>query len=191
MAGNTVRERMTQFEKSLVSDTGRGFDDWVEFTKQSGPAAQAARVAWLRNEHRLPKDAAWVIASTASGAADYRDELALLEGMFAGKREALRPVYDALAATCRDLGDDVGFSPCRTQVSVKRRHNIIVLRPATNTRVDVGLALGDAVKPTARLVDTGGLAKGDRVTRRVGVASVDEIDDQLRRWMRTAYDLDA
>lgn len=43
----------------------------------------------------------------------------------------------------------------------------------------------------ARLVDTGGFAKEDRITHRIGLSSVDEIDDEVRRWMRAAYEKDA
>jgi Domain of unknown function (DUF5655) len=42
-----------------------------------------------------------------------------------------------------------------------------------------------------RLIDTGGIAKGDRITHRIEVTSLEEIDDGLKKWLRVAYDLDA
>jgi hypothetical protein len=60
--------------------------------------------------------------------------------------------------------------------------------------MDFGLALGPLVKQgkklPARLIDTGGYQKKDRITHRIPLASVDEIDDEVQRWMKTAYDLD-
>jgi hypothetical protein len=74
-------------------------------------------------------------------------------------------------------------------VPIYRNHVIAQIKPATRTRIDLGLALGDAKTPK-RLIDTGGLAKKDRITHRIEIASVDEFDDEAKRWMRTAYELD-
>jgi hypothetical protein len=41
------------------------------------------------------------------------------------------------------------------------------------------------------LIDTGGFAKKDRITRRIEIASVGDIDDEVRRWMKVAYEMDA
>jgi len=42
-----------------------------------------------------------------------------------------------------------------------------------------------------RLIDTGGLAKKDRITRRIEITSAEQIDDEVKKWLKTAYDLDA
>jgi hypothetical protein len=41
-----------------------------------------------------------------------------------------------------------------------------------------------------RLIDTGGLAKKDRITHRIELKSADDIDDEVKKRMKTAYDLD-
>ena len=58
------------------------------------------------------------------------------------------------------------------------------------TRIDVGFALGDT-KTSGRLTDTGGRAKGDRITHRIAIASVDEVDNEVKRWLKKAYERDA
>jgi hypothetical protein len=50
------------------------------------------------------------------------------------------------------------------------------------------LALKDT-PATGRLIDTGGLAKKNRITHRIPIGSVDEIDAEVTRWLRVAYDL--
>ena len=55
---------------------------------------------------------------------------------------------------------------------------------------DIGLALKDT-EVTERLIDTGGLAKKDRITRRIAISTPEEIDDEVRHWLRVAYDMDA
>jgi Domain of unknown function (DUF5655) len=42
-----------------------------------------------------------------------------------------------------------------------------------------------------RLVDTGGLAKKDCITHRFEIAHPDEIDAEVEKWLRAAYELDA
>jgi hypothetical protein len=40
------------------------------------------------------------------------------------------------------------------------------------------------------LIDTGGLAKKDRITHRVEIASVDDIDNEVKKWLKKAYEMD-
>jgi hypothetical protein len=54
----------------------------------------------------------------------------------------------------------------------------------------MGFALGDT-KPTGRLIDTGGLAKKDRITHRIPITSIAEIDDEVKHWMKVAYERDS
>jgi hypothetical protein len=44
----------------------------------------------------------------------------------------------------------------------------------------LGLALGKTKTPK-RLIDTGGLAKKDRITHRIPLESVEEIDQEVER----------
>jgi hypothetical protein len=113
-----------------------------------------------------------------------------VEHMFAGSKEALRPVYDALLALGLSMGRDVKACPCKTIVPIYRHHVIAQIKPATRTRIDFGLALGNTKTPK-RLVSTGGFAKGDRITHRFEVTALSQIDDELKRWLKKAYELDA
>lgn len=113
-----------------------------------------------------------------------------VEQMFSGPKATLLHVYDALLDAGVSLGPDVKVCPCQTIVPLYRSHVFAQIKPATRTRIDLGLCLR-GVRPTSRLLDTGGAAKGDRITHRVGIASVEDIDDQVRGWLKRAYDLDA
>jgi hypothetical protein len=62
-------------------------------------------------------------------------------------------------------------------------------RLAPRTRIDLGFALG--ARPTeGRLVDTGGYAKKDRITHRIPISSLAEIDDEVKQWLRIAFEED-
>ena len=59
----------------------------------------------------------------------------------------------------------------------------------TQTRIDLGFALG-ARPAEGRLIDTGGFAKKDRITHRIPISSLAEIDDEVKHWLRTAFEED-
>jgi hypothetical protein len=70
-----------------------------------------------------------------------------------------------------------------------RHHVFAQIKPTTQTRIDLGFALGN-MKTPKRLINTGGYEKKDRITHRIPLESVDEIDKEIERWLKTAYDLD-
>lgn len=113
----------------------------------------------------------------------------MVDAMFVGK-ESLRPIYDRLLATCLGIAGDVTASPGKTIVPIYRRHVIAQIKPSTKTRLDLGLALGN-MKTPKRLVDTGGFQKKDRITHRIAVTSLADIDADLSKWLKTAYERDA
>src|ERR671933_2846002 len=110
--------------------------------------------------------------------------------MFAGPKAGLRPLYDRLLRLGLALGEDVKACPCKTIVPLYRRHVFAQIKPATRTRIDLGFALGD-MKATGRLIDTGGFAKKDRITHRIPITSLDDINDEVKHWLKVAYDRDA
>ena len=125
----------------------------------------------------------WIPRSTFRAAERY------VEAMFSGKRAALRPAYDRLLALALSLGKDVKACPGKTIVPLYREHVFAQIKPSTNTRIDLGLALGD-MKPTGRLIDTGGFAKKDRITHRIEISTVKDIDAEVTRWFKRGYDRD-
>ena len=44
--------------------------------------------------------------------------------------------------------------------------------------------------PRAGSIDTGGYAKKDRITHRIPISSLAEIDDEVKKWLRTAFEED-
>jgi len=111
--------------------------------------------------------------------------------MFSGKKEHLRPLYDALLKLGLSIGKDVKACPCQTIVPLYRNHVFAQIKPTTQTRIDFGLALGDTKKTSKRLISTGGYEKKDRITHRFEISSLKDIDDEVKRWLRAAYDRDA
>lgn len=181
----------------LRDKTGRSLDEWMTYIKKSGPKSEEARRDWLKNEHKLGTNYSWWLAERSIGKGWEDDdpdaylEMApqYVDDMFIGPKAALRPIYEKLLAIGLKIGKDAKACPCKTMVPLFRTHVFAQIKPATNKRIDMGFALGD-MKPTGRLIDTGGFAKKDRITHRIPISTLDEIDDEVRRWMKTAYDRD-
>jgi hypothetical protein len=183
----------------LKEKTGRSVDEWAAFLRKSGPKGDAARRDWLKKEHGLGTNAAWWLTDRAAGRGEEdSDPQKYLEAaeryvkqMFAGKKAALRPIYDRLLQIGLSIGKGAKACPCKTIVPLYRKNVFAQIKPATNSRIDLGFYLKGAKVTGKRLIDTGGLAKGDRITHRIPIESIDQIDDEVRRWMKAAYDLSA
>lgn len=180
----------------LKGKTGRTMEEWIELVTISGPEGEKERREWLKEEYGLTTNYAWWIAERAGGKGDESDPEEYLrmaagnvEKMYAGRKAHLRPVYDALLELVLSLGEDVKACPCQTIVPIYRNHVIAEIKPTTLARVDFGLALGD-FPATGRLIDTGGVAKKNRITRRIPMTTPDDIDDEVRALLMLAYTMD-
>ena len=182
----------------LKQRTGRSLEEWLKFIEKSGPKDEKSRREWLKAEHGLGTNPAWWLAERADGKGteigDPDEYLKAAEGyveaMFGGSKAGLRPIYDALLKLCLGIGKEAKACPCQTIVPLYRNHVFAQIKPTTRTRIDFGFALGD-LKGAGRLIDTGGFAKKDRITHRIEVTSLKDIDDEVKHWLRVAYDRDA
>lgn len=191
-------KRVANWVATLKGKTGRSLEEWLRHVKKEGPGGEEERRDWLKKEFGLGTNTAWWLAERAEGKGTWEDSpeayLAVapkyVDGMYEGKRAALRPVHDALVKLGRSMGKDVKVCPCKTIVPLYRAHVFAQIKPATNGRIDFGFALKDT-KAKGRLVDTGGFKKKDRITHRIAITSVDEIDAEVERWLKKAYEMDA
>ena len=185
---------------TLKQKTGRDIDEWMKHIKQEGPDDEKACRTWLKEKYGVGTNTAWWLAERAFGNklgladedpdAYLREAPHYVDAMFADGKAGLRPLYDELLKVGLGIAKDVKACPCKTIVPLYRNHVFAQIKPTTRTRLDLGFALKDQ-KATGRLIDTGGFAKGDRITHRIPLASVAEIDDEVKRWLKAAYQLDA
>jgi hypothetical protein len=183
----------------LKEKTGRSLEEWLAFVRKEGPKDEKSQREWLKINQKLGTNAAWWIAARVAGKESEEDSpekyLAsapeYVEKQYAGKKNALRPIFKELLNLGRSIGADVKACPCLTMVPLYRNHVFAQIKPTTNTRVDFGLSLTHYKgKLPKRLVDTGGLAKKDRITHRFEINDVKQIDAEVKKWLKTAYELD-
>jgi len=184
--------------EELPQKTGRSLDEWIALTRESGPSSEKERREWLKKEHGLGTNYAAAIAERVDGEGKEMDTPHAylkaagewVEAQYSDARAALRPLYEELLNLGLSLGKDGKACPCKTMVPLYRNHVFAQIKPSTNTRIDLGFALAN-MKTPKRLIDTGGYEKKDRITRRIEIKSNADIDDELERWLRKAYELDA
>ncbi len=187
---------MQAIVKNLKDKTGKSLDEWTALLKKQGPVTVPEQKTWLKDEYGLGGSTVGVIVDHARGAdEEFQPETYLrnapkyVDELFSGPKGHLRAICDELIAVALTFGDDVKVSPCKTFVPLYRNHVFGQIKPTTQTRVDLGLALGDA-KTSKRLIDTGGLAKKDRITRRIELTSVKDIDAEVNKFLKAAFERD-
>jgi hypothetical protein len=182
----------------LKQKSGRSLEEWLAFIKKEGPIDEQPRRDWLKTKYGLGTNTAWWLAERSVGKGEESGDPAAylkaaekyVDEMFFGKKEHLRPLYDALLKLGLSMGKDVKACPCQTIVPLYRNHVFAQIKPTTQTRIDFGLALGETKKTPRRLINTGGYEKKDRITHRFEITSLKDIDDEVKRWLQTAYDRD-
>ena len=194
-------QMVVDWVEQLPEKTGRSLDGWLKHIRADGPKDEKARREWLAKTYKLGTNTAWWLAEKATRPETIAEDTPEgylkiapkhVEEQYAGKKAALRPIYDALLKVGLAAGKEAKACPCKTMVPLYREHVFAQIKPTTNTRIDLGFALAHYKgKLPKRVIDTGGLAKKDRITHRMELTSVGEIDAELKKWLKTAYELDA
>ena len=169
---------------NLTTKTGKALDEWLVEARASGQTKHGGLVSWLKAEHGLGHGYANLVAhKTFASDAGSSDDDALMEAMFAGPKEAMRPTYDRVAAIVSEL-EGVQFAPKKGYVSFRRSKQFGLAQPSTKDRLDLGLSL-KGVEPSGRLEAAG--SWNTMVTHRVRVASAEEVDAEVEGWIRQAW----
>ena len=183
---NSASELYKGFLTQVQQQTGKTADQWKALLQNPAYPQHSDRMRFLQTKHSLSYRLAYLLASHADETRpDYSDPAGLIAAMYQNRRE-LRPIHDALTELAMLQGEDVTASCGKTMVTFRRKHVFAQIKPATNTRIDFGLALPE-MEPAGRLIATGGLAKGDRITYRLPVMALKDVNAELEKWLEQAY----
>ncbi|MEH6535588.1 MAG: DUF4287 domain-containing protein [Psychroserpens sp.] len=167
---------------NMPEKTGKSLDEWKTILKNKSFAKHSEGVNFLKKEHNVTHGFANTIVTLSKDENNSDDDLVTTQ--YKGK-EALFPIYKKLLSVIKPFGNDITITPKKTSVSVIRKRQFVLIKPATKTRIDLGLKLPD--KPTTdRLGNSGPF--GSMCTHRVQITSETEIDQELIGWMKEAYD---
>ena len=182
----TWDDMRTRIRTQLERQTGCPVEQWNDRIRSAAPGDEAALRRWLDTEGVAGYPQMLLVWETF-GYPDFllasADEL--LEAQYKDRPE-LRPICDAVLALAAALGQ-VSIQVRKTYVSlVTPRRTFAVVQASTKRRVDVGLRLS-GVEPGGRLAAGTGVGN-DAITVRIPLERPDDVDDDLARWLRAAYD---
>ncbi|WP_353778646.1 DUF5655 domain-containing protein [Winogradskyella sp. 3972H.M.0a.05] len=172
-------------EKGILEKTGKPIDHWINVVKASKIEKHKAIVDFLKSEHGFTHGYANFVSLKArkSDAGSIDDE-SLLTNQYKGK-EHLKPIYEKLLEQINEFGNDITVTPKKDSVSCIRKRQFALIKPATKTRIDLGLKLkGKAL--TERLENSGPF--GSMCTHRVRLNTVEDVDTELIEWLKEAYE---
>ena len=94
---------MAAIARNLPAKTGRSLEEWVRLAR-ARPGSLMERVAWLKAERGLGSGQARAVAVVAErGGLAATPEAQLLDEQYAGRKEPLRPLHEALRAVIEAL----------------------------------------------------------------------------------------
>ena len=172
-------------EKGLLEKTGKPLAHWIKIVHASNIEKHKAIIDYLKTEHGFTYGYANFVAhkSKKSDAASH-DADDLLVNQYKGK-ETLKPIYEALVAAIEKFGTDITQTPKKSAVSMIRKKQFALIKPATKTRIDLGLKIKG--KPTTDRLENSG-PFGSMCTHRVRLSASDEVDSELIGWLMEAYE---
>ena len=140
----------------------------------------------LKTEHGLSHGAANRVALVALEAFSSADDHPTdpVEALYRGRPPSIRAIHDRISEVATGLGPDVEVAPKKGYLSLRRRTQFAMLKPAAR-HVDLGLVL-PGVETTDRLESAATF--NALFTHRVRVRSESDVDDELMGWLRQAYD---
>ena len=167
---------------NMPEKTGKSLEQWKKILKKKAFAKHTEAVKFLKTEHSVTHGFANTIVTLSKE--ENVSSADLVTNQYKGK-EDLFPIYEKLISVVKNLGSDVSIVPKKGSVSIVRKKQFTLIKPATKTRIDLGLKLKD-VAITDRLENSGPF--GTMCTHRVKINSVKEVDKELKKWIGDAYD---
>jgi len=166
----------------MPEKTGKSLDEWKIVLKAKGLAKHGEAVKFLKTEHGVTHGFANTIVTLSKDNTAAPDDLVVSQ--YQGK-ENLQPIYEQLLATVKKFGTDVVVTPKKGSVSIIRKRQFALIKPATKTRIDLGLKL-TGQDLTDRLQNSGPF--GTMCTHRVQLTDVSQVNAELTAWLQEAYD---
>jgi hypothetical protein len=171
---------------NIEKRTGKTLAQLEKVIKGSGLEKHGELVAMLKQDLGMGHGDANVLVHVVRRADEAPAGAAsgdVLDDIYTGPKEHLRPIHDALMKAINKFGA-FEIAPKKGYVSLRGKKQFAMIGPATNSQVEVGLNMKN-VKGTARLVEQ---KPGGMCQYKVRIGDRKEVDEQLIAWIRTAYD---
>ena len=167
---------------NMPEKTGKSLEEWKIILKSINFEKYGEAVKFLKTEHHVTHGFANTIVTLSKENQKSPDDL--LTNQYKGK-EDLIPIYKKLVDEILNFGSDIIKTPKKDSVSMIRKRQFALIKPATKTRIDLGLKIKD--KPTTDRLENSG-PFGTMCTHRVRLSKINEVDNELVAWLKEAYE---
>ena len=167
---------------NMPEKTGKSLKEWKTVLKSKSFTKHSEAVNFLKKEHGVTHGFANTIVTLSKE--ENTTPTDLVDQQYKGK-ENLKPIYEAILKVVKSFGDDVTITPKKTTVSLIRKTQFALIKPATKTRIDLGLKIKD--KPTNDRLESSG-PFGTMCTHRVQLTDATQVDSELIEWLKVAYE---
>lgn len=188
---------------NIKAKTGKTPADFATLAAARGITAHGELIVWLKSEFALGHGHANAIATalkrgTPAGATPVRATpesgnpaaasaaTSAMDALFSGTKAKWRAPTDALLAKLAKFGPDSTARANETYVNLLRGNKKFgIVQPGSATRLDIGIKR-KGVDVEERFEAAGSWSA--MVTHRVKVSDPKQLDAELLRWLRAAYD---
>ena len=166
---------------NMPAKTGKSLEEWKSLLETKSFTKHSEAVNFLKKEHHVTHGFANTIVSLSKEEPKAPEDQVKVQ--YEGKEDLLK-IYEELVRLVNDFGNDIQVTPKKTEVSLDRNKKFAVIKPATKSRIDLGLKLKG--KPvTERLENSGPF--GTMCTHRVKLTDISQVDSELLAWLKEAY----
>ena len=123
---------------NMPEKTGKSLEEWKKILSVKPNLKHGEAVKFLKADHGVTHGFANTIVTLSKDNNDSAEDL--VENQYKGKEE-LKPIYDKIIGLVKELGSDVTITPKKGTVSIIRKKQFALIKPATKTRIDLGLKL--------------------------------------------------
>ncbi|MEM6685459.1 MAG: DUF4287 domain-containing protein [Bacteroidota bacterium] len=177
---------MDEMLKKMISNmpekTGKSLEEWLQLLKTKTFAKHSEAVNFLKKEHGVTHGFANTIVHLSKE--DKTQTVDLVAAQYE-KKANLKPIYNTLKTYIETLGNDVEFAPKKAYVSVRRKKQFAIIQPSTKTRLDLGLNL-KGKEATDILENSGSFSA--MCSHRIRLTNVEEITEDIKTWIKEAYE---
>ena len=166
---------------NMPEKTGKSLEEWKTLLGTKTFDKHSEAVNFLKNKHRVTHGFANTIVTLSKE--EPAEPIDLVKAQYKGKERLIR-MYESLLSIVQEFGDDVIITPKKTSVSIIRKRQFALIKPATKSRIDLGLKLKD-MPVKGRLENSGPF--GTMCTHRIQLTQLDQVDEQVKGWLHEAY----
>jgi hypothetical protein len=170
--------------EGLERDTGRSLAAWVEIARACPETGHRARLKWFKETHGLLQNrASYVLSEAFEPTMAWSETDTLVEALWTDA--ASRAIYEAIDAAAMVLEGTIR-TPRKGYTAWARKVQFAAAKPVKGGRAMLGLAV--PLDAASRLEPRGAQSWSERLTSRLAVADVTDVDAGLAALLRQAWD---